>query len=66
MIKTYSMTVRELKELLEDKKDNDILDFDIYVGCYDEVEVSVYCRNLDTKDEKHIIEMSDGMVHLYK
>lgn len=62
----YSMTVKEMKELLKDKKDNEILDFDIYVGYYDEVEMSVFCRNLDTKKEKHIIEMSDGMVHLYK
>ena len=66
---TYCMTVKEMREVLANKKDDEILDFDIdiYNGQFiDEISISVYCRSLDAKDYNHIIEMSDGMVHLYK
>lgn len=65
---TYCMTVKEMKQVLKNKKDNEILDFDIYIDeDYPETsELSVICRNLDTKERKPIIDMNDGMVYLYK
>ena len=52
MKKGYSITVKEIKEVLKNKKDNQILDFDIDVfmgNNVDKISVDVYCRDLDTK-----------------
>ena len=69
MKKGYSITVKEIKEVLKNKKYNQILDFDIDVfmgNNVDKISVDVYCRDLDTKEEKLLIKMHDDRVDISK